>query len=128
MLLHMRNRIEILNKRVFRRLRFGSLGGKFRGTPRSKTKVKNGLFIICTSISITLVSKITFYLPYISLRFRKLISLHSVSLPYTTRIYIYGWIFSLWCRVKYSIEYLNDAILPFYKNTLPEGISKRRNV
>merc|ERR1711966_337916 len=29
---------------------------------------------------------------------------------------------SLWCRVKYSIEYLNDAILPFYKNTLPEGI------
>ena len=33
---------------------------------------------------------------------------------------------SLWCRVKYSIEYLNDAILPFYKNTLPEGISKKK--
>ena len=40
-------------------------------------------------------------------------------------IYIY---ISLLCRVKYSIEYLKSMILAVYKRTLPEGISKKKEM
>ena len=35
-------------------------GGNLGVPPKFKTKVKNGLFMVCTSMSITWISKITF--------------------------------------------------------------------
>ena len=66
MLSHTRNRIEILKKRGFPAAPVWELGGGDLGVPpKSKTKVKMG-YLWYLLISITWISKITFYLPYIA--------------------------------------------------------------